>query len=172
MTLNERHVRLDPWRRRNYREDDSRPIMAQVVDSHTGFLGYAHPWPTHEPRVRMDIQTAVRISALSDRPLGPLELLTDSEPACLDEQVWPIAPIVVENIVMTTDRWRSALVRKARDAREARIQDWPAYERRAANRLAIMKETKAVRVADTVIAVLVVGVLITLACLIPVWLAG
>lgn len=72
-----------------------------------------------EPRVRMDIQTAVQIASLSDQPLGLVELLTGTAPVHLGEFVGPAEGVfdaVVVDVVDTTRRWRDALARRAREA--------------------------------------------------------
>lgn len=77
---------------------------------------------TRIPQVRMDIQTAVQIASLSDQPLGLVELLTDTAPVHLGEFVGPAEGVfdaVVVDVVDTTRRWRDAMARRVRRAREA-----------------------------------------------------
>ena len=129
----ERTIRMDPRRRRNYREDDLRHPPAQVM---SGASWWELPWPTHEPRVRLDIQTAVYIASTSETPLGMVELLTDSEPVSLAAHDWPVMP--AESLVTASDRWSAELIKHVRIGRQARQRDWPAFERRRENNEAIL----------------------------------
>ena len=67
-------------RRWHPREDNLRRPVSQATYVHENSqlrhpYDMSQPWPSWEPRVRMDIMTAVQIASLSDQPLGLVELL-------------------------------------------------------------------------------------------------
>jgi hypothetical protein len=166
-------------RRQHYREDDLQPIMAQLVFEGdpvnirspgdllrvSGVLPRI-PWPTHEPRVRMDIQTAVCIASLSDRPLGLVELLTESAPAPLEAHDWPAAPAAVENAIVTAGRYREMLARKVRMARQEQALGYDRFGRRLAERKRVHRVRVLMRVLAWVAIASGVGILVCVALLV------
>jgi hypothetical protein len=153
-------------RRLHPREDDLSPGMGQ---RYRGYTVGDRIDETSEPRVRMDIQTAVQITSLSDQPLGLVELLTESAPVHLDPLDGPAeGPFdnVISNVVTTGTRWRDALAARVRMARQVRETDWPAYERRRENRIAYARDTQLMRILGWSAVVLAMGALIAGAMLV------
>lgn len=145
-------VELPPvlFRRDRPRDDHTRPILAQTLETN-GLSD--RPWPTREPRVRMDITTAVQIASTSESLRGcPLDLLGDSEPVALPAHEWPTSPESLEMVaglaVYHHMRWRDRLKAKIRRAREDAMYDRPAVERRRENRLELVREERLMRALD------------------------
>lgn len=170
---------LSPWKRMHPREDDQRPIMAQVVfgqDSEfihsPGDLLRAHgvlpdhPWPTFEPRVRMDIQTAVqmsgRLQSYSAHPV--VEMLCGTNPIEPAAHDWPV-PVSVD---IANRYYRDKLRNKARMARQEAIL-FPTKHRRQTDREILRREVierRILRVLAWVAIACVAGALVCLALLV------
>lgn len=120
---------VSEWRRDHPREDDLRQPICQLFDS-----PWSLPWPTHEPRVRMDIQTAVQVSRMASPFDAVPVLLTTSNPAPVETQEWPAQPVAVENVITAG----AELLHSIRMRRQARELDYPAHERRRANNDALV----------------------------------
>lgn len=118
------------WFRKNDRADHQRQPIAQKLSAGYDERGNYHgwgdcPWQTHEPRVRVDITTAVQIASLSDQPLGLVELLVDTAPAtpvpAHEMPCMATATIdgTVSEAVNMGRRYRDRLNTRLRQAREA-----------------------------------------------------
>lgn len=149
-----------PWRRLKPREDDSHLLPVQVLDSF-GDTWWEQPRPavSHEPRVRMDIQTAVQISSLSDYPMGMVELLTFTEPARLDPLGGPLPGVVSTAVSALVDK---AAPLRARMARQTLIIDKDGVHRRRAIDRAGRSEDRLLRVLAWVSIGLVVAIAVCL----------
>jgi len=182
------HLSRLTWRRAARREDDSRPIMAQLL--HPGYRWWAantpfrdRPWITQQPRVRMDIQTAVQIASLSEFPMGLAELLTETAaveleplglgPLCPHEVAISRTVDAVSHAVDVTNTWRIQLTERLRVYRETRRQDNRAFERRVKNRMAMARESRLINRLDITLAVLGVALFIAFARLMAyIWSNG
>lgn len=96
----------DYWRRWSFREDGLSPPVSQRAH------GYSHGdliLPSAEPRIRLDVQTAVQISTLSEHPMGMAEFLTTTDPVMIGELGPPIpsqAEHTLSDILGRAQIWR------------------------------------------------------------------
>lgn len=118
----------DYWRRWRFREDDLSPPVSQRVRGYTPGDIIA---PSREPLIRMDVQTAVQISTLSEYPMGITEFLTITNPVQLAELGPPVpsaAEHVLSDIITRGQVWRRQRVTNNRARRRMdrlkRIAGW------------------------------------------------